>query len=140
MVFELGQLNKLINGEHDSLPVAVLDDAIIRRIGWRLPFVHLSRVSCLHILGDHRDITKFDVLRLPLAIKYGELILENGRENCLAACYNDSETEKGYIAVLKRASTSSDHEIWVSSFYRLRSKKLAKLRREGELIRSGEVK
>ena len=140
MVFELGQLNRLIAGEHEFLPVAVLQETILRRTGWRFPFVHLSRKSCLHILDGHTDITKFDILRLPLAIEHGELILENGRNHCLAACYNDAETEKGYIALLKRAITSSDHEIWISSFYRLRENKLIKLRREGQVIRKGVVK
>ena len=140
MVFELGQLNKLIDGEHDSLHVATLDDSVMQRIGWRLPFVHLSRKSCLHILQDHTDITKFDLLRLPLAIQHGELILEGDRENCLVACYNDDETQKGYIALLKRAKTSSDFEIWVSSFYRLQKRKLTKLRREGQVIRNGRVR
>lgn len=140
MVFELGQLNRLIAGEHESLPVAILRDAILKRIGWRLPFVHLSRESCLHILRDHTDITKFDLLRLPLTIEHGELILESNRDHCLAACYNDAETEKGYIAILKRAVSSCDHEIWISSFYRLRERKLAKLRREGQVISKGVEK
>lgn len=139
MVFELGQLNKLIDGEHDSLQVGSLDDYVLRRIGWRLPFIHLSRRSCLHILQNHRDITKFDLLRLPLVIQHGELILEGNRDHCLAACYNDEETLKGYIALLKRAKTSSDFEIWVSSFYRLQTRKLTKLRCEGKVIREGKV-
>jgi hypothetical protein len=140
MVFELGQLNKLIAGEHESLHVATLDDNVTQLIGWRLPFIHLSRKSCLHILQDHTDITKFDLLRLPLAIQRGELILEGDRNNCLAACYNDDETQKGYVAFLKRAKTSSDFEIWVSSFYRLQKRKLTKLRREGQVIRNGRVR
>ena len=140
MVFELGQLNRLIAGEHDSLPVAVLDELILKRVGWRLPFVHLSRKSCLHILESHTDISKFDLLRLPLTIEYGELILEGSRDHCLAACHNDAETGKGYIALMKRAVSSIDYEIWISSFYRLRTKKLAKLRREGQMIRTGIVR
>jgi hypothetical protein len=140
VTFELGQLNRLIAGEHASLPVAVLEPAIVKQIGWRLPFVHLSRESCFHIFEEHKDIAPLDLLCLPLTIQCGELILEGRKERCLAACYNDDEAQKGYVAILKRAGTSPDHEIWVSSFYRLRARKLRKLRREGEIIRPGKVR
>lgn len=136
MPFELGQLHRLILGHDDPLQVAELEQEILKKIGWRLPFVYLSRKSCLHILRDHTDIMPIALLRLPLAVRKGELILEKDRNRCLAACYNDPENRKGYIAVLKRAAKSADYEIWVSSFYRLTRRKLAKLRREGELIKA----
>ena len=64
----------------NSLQVGTLDEYVLKRIGWRLPFIHLSHKSCLHVLRDHTDISKFDLLRLPIIIQHGELILEGGRD------------------------------------------------------------
>ena len=134
MPFDLAQLHRLMVGHDASLEVAVLEDFVMKRIGWRLPYVYLSHKYCLKILRDHRDLTPIDLLRLPIAVMKGELILEgNGR--VLDACYQDHEDGKAYIAVLKRAVTSEDFEIWVSSFYRLKTRKLEKLRREGAVVR-----
>ena len=97
----------------------------MKLVGWRLPYVYLHRKYCVKILHDHTDITPIELLRLPIAVMMGELILEkHGR--ALDACYLDPENGKSYIAILKRAVSSVDYDIWVSSFYRLENRKLLK--------------
>jgi hypothetical protein len=135
MPFDLGQLHKLMLGHDESIQVETLEDRVMRLIGWRLPYVYLHHKYCLKILRDHPDITPFDLLRLPIAVMKGELILERNRR-VLDACYNDPENGKAYIAILKRAIETEDHEIWVSSFYRLEDRKLKKLRRSGQVVRT----
>lgn len=134
MPFDLGQLHRLMLGHDQSLQVGILEDRVMKRIGWRLPYVYLHHKYCLKILRDHPDITPFELLRLPIAVMKGELILEQN-DRVLDACYNDPENGKAYIAILKRAIATEDHEIWVSSFYRLEDRKLRNLRRKGAVVR-----
>ncbi|MGB7917185.1 MAG: hypothetical protein WCF79_18110 [Rhodomicrobium sp.] len=134
MPFDLSQLHRLMVGHDESIQVGMIEDRVMKRIGWRLPYVYLHRKYCLKILKDHPDITPIELLRLPIAVMKGELILEQNRR-ALDACYTDPENKKWYLAVLKRAVSSDDHEIWVSSFYRLENRKHLKLRREGTIVR-----
>lgn len=134
MPFDLGQLHRLMLGHDESIQVGMIEDHVMKLIGWRLPYVYLHHKYCIKILKDHPDITPIELLRLPIAVMKGELILERSRR-VLDACYADPENGKSYLAILKRAASSPDHEIWVSSFYRLENRKLLKLRREGTVVR-----
>jgi DNA gyrase inhibitor GyrI len=134
MSLELSQLHRLMLRHDESVQICTLEDQVMKLIRWRLPYVYLHHKYCLKILTDHPDITPFDLLRLPIAVMKGELILEPNKR-VLDACYNDPENGNAYIAVLKRAVATEDHEIWISSFYRLEDRKLKKLRRSGQIIR-----
>lgn len=134
MSLELSQLHRLMIGHDQSIQICTLEDRVMKQTGWRLPYVYLHHKYCLKILNDHPDITEIELLRLPVAVMKGELILERNR-CALDACYADPENGKSYIAIMKRAVSSPDYDIWVSSFYRLEDRKLRKLRREGTIVR-----
>lgn len=100
MSLELSQVHRLMLGHEESVQVCTLEDRVMKLVGWRLPYVYLHRKYCVKILHDHTDITPIELLRLPIAVMMGELILEkHGR--ALDACYLDPENGKSYIAILR---------------------------------------
>jgi hypothetical protein len=133
MGLELSQLHKLITGVNDPIEVGILPDRVMPIIGWKLPHVYLSKASCLHILQKHKDISLFDMLHIPFALERGMLVHQVHRDRTVAACYNDPETGKGYVAVLKPAEQS--YEIWVCTYHRLKSKQEQQLRKHGLILK-----
>ena len=61
MPFDLSQLLRLMVGHDESIQVGMIEDRVMKRIGWRLPYVYLHHKYCLKILKDHPDITPIEV-------------------------------------------------------------------------------
>lgn len=133
MSLELSQLHKLVTGVNDPIEVGMLPDRIAAAIGWKLPHVYLSRESCLHILQKHSDISLFDMLHIPFALQRGLIVQQAHRDQSVATCYNDPETGKGYVGILKPAERS--YEIWLCTYHRLKSKQERQLRKHGLILK-----
>ncbi|MFZ1109382.1 MAG: hypothetical protein WAN43_13695 [Rhodomicrobium sp.] len=136
-MFDLDQINRLIDGTYDPLFVGRLRDSVAQAAGFRLPFVYLSKASCLKILNKHKDITRMDLLRLPLIVAAGDLFMDRSEKgvDCIVACYDDPENANGYMASLKPAVTSPDFEIWVTAYYRLKPRKYERLCKSAKRLR-----
>ena len=77
-------------GHDESIEVGTIEDRVMKRIGWRLPYVYLHHKYCVKILKGHPDITPIELLRLPIAVMKGEFILEKNLR-VLDVCYTDPE-------------------------------------------------
>ena len=99
-------------------------------LGWDLPWIYLSKESCIHIFEEHPCLQEFELLLLPHAITRGMLIRERDRQNCVVAIYQ--HVGKRYIAAMKR---SRSREIWVTTFHRARYKQTKALLKKGQIVR-----
>ncbi|HUF55558.1 MAG TPA: hypothetical protein VMM55_03255 [Thermohalobaculum sp.] len=78
MSFTLENIEKIRRGFTHQ--VGELSDEVIRAVGWRCPYVYLSADSLSHIAEEHPDVTDFDLLHIPLAIRIGMVVHDTRTE------------------------------------------------------------
>ena len=116
MGLTLWSLNRLAAGIDDPIQVGVLSDDVLRKLGWRLGFVYLSRESAVHIKKRHPDITSYEATRIPEFIEKGLIIHQIERNNHVTISFFCGITEKRYTVILKR--TKDGNEVYVVSLRR----------------------
>lgn len=105
----------------------------MRQLGWRLPYVYLSTESLRHIFIEHPDITQFDVLHMPLALKVGLLVHQRQRPLCVVASYQPKDDRRRFLMPMKLAHNRC--EIWVTSYHSAAKNQTGALLRSGQKLR-----
>ncbi|MEM9197817.1 MAG: hypothetical protein AAGD12_08175 [Pseudomonadota bacterium] len=132
MVFELSDLERIRRGGIKQ--VGQVPDAVVKAAGWRLPYVYVGPESLRHILDKHIDISEFDLLNIPIAIRDGLIVQETKKQNVIVIIYLPSaETGVRFACPIKPTANST--EIWVSSFYRVREKQVRRIKERGTILR-----
>ena len=134
MSLTLSDIDYLRRKVHDPIIVGELPNIIRLVLRLKVPVVHLSNHSLKHINKKHPDITDFDLLVLPFAIKHGLILREIRKRNVLLACYQPPMTHRRFVAVMKLASNG--HEIWLDSFHRTAPSQTARLMRKAERLKN----
>ena len=87
----------------------------------------------MHINKRHPDVSDFDLLIVPFAIRHGLILRERAKRNILLSCYQDPMSHKRYVAVMK--VTSKQCEVWLDSFYRTAPRQTARLLKKTEKLK-----
>ena len=130
MAFTLEHVQQVRNGQPRQ--VGVLPDTVWRKLGWTSPWVNLGQSGLAHIARDHKDITDFDLLLIPLAIESGAIVHIKKDPRQVIVSYENRDG-KFYRCALKSASRAT--EVWVSSFYRIKPEQVPAIMRQGDLLR-----
>ena len=123
MTLELSHIENMLAGKLDHVWICSITHRPESKLKFSSGAVYLSKSSLLHILEKHPDITKYEILLLPIAITRGTLYVDQQNPNFLGSIYK-SEENKIYFVPMK--ITSQGHEIWVSSIHRQTKKQLDK--------------
>ncbi len=109
----------------------------MRATGWVCPYVYLSLASLEYIAARHPDVTDFELLHIPLAIKFGLIIREIGASDRLMISYLPKGGMKRYKCVLKAAAGTT--EVWVGTFHRMRPHQTRALLGRGQVLRRHKI-
>ncbi len=134
MPFNLEHIYKIKGGKEQPAQVGTLDDVTLRHLGWRLGFVYFSKDTYDHIRRQHPDVSDFEMLAIPLAIKWGMIVQKKDDEGYLNIFYLSPWNEKYYRLILKR--TENTFEIYVASLFRTLPGKIRRVTRKGVHIRN----
>jgi hypothetical protein len=134
MALTLEDLEDLANNYRDPVRVGEIPSQVAKALGLRNYNVYLSRSSLFHIQEAHPDIDHFALLNLPLAIELGLLIQEIERPHMIIVSYLNSVIEMRFVAALKISQNGT--EIWVSSFYRAKSRQTKSILRRGRVLQN----
>jgi hypothetical protein len=129
-MFELSLLHELAAGRHDPLQVGEVPQRVCRFLGCKLPFVYLSKYTFAKIMKKHSDVSFFDLLILPLALRNGRYVEDRPRS--VAITYRYPDTGKEYLCAIK--CTHDECELWLVTFHRIDKRKSESVRRRGKLI------
>ena len=130
MAFTLEHVQQVRNGQPRQ--VGVLPDSVWRKLEWPCPWVYLGRTGLAHIEEQHPDITDIDLLNLPFAVASGMIVQVKRDPRQVLVAYR-SHDNRIYQCALKSAQSGT--EVWVSSFYRIKSKGIRRILRQGDLLR-----
>ena len=130
MILSLDDIDGLRRIREHVLKVGELRNDVRVALGLPLPDVHLSKPSLKHINEKHPDVTDFDLLHIPLAIRNGLLLREETKAAKLLAFYKVPEEERYFIAAFKLAQRGT--EMWLDSFYRAKKNQHERLRRKAK--------
>jgi hypothetical protein len=133
MSLTLEDIHKIRAGWLDLIQVAELPSSILESIGWMCPRVYFGKRSLDHIAEGHEDVTDYDLLRIPAAIKLGMMVLDERNGDYLEIGY---QTENPNIRFRCTLRTFSDTEVYVWTFHRTRRKQSRAMLRRGRLIRT----
>jgi len=134
MALTLEDVNSLKCGYRNPVWVGEFPYAVAKALGLNNHNIYLSKQSLEHILYSHRDISMFNVLMLPLAIKRGLLIQELRRPGVVLVSYLDSSDGKRFVAALK--TTASGAETWVSTFHRAHRRQTLSMMKRGKVLKT----
>lgn len=127
-------LARLLSGEN-LLPIQVgviYEVGIARAIGATTHKVLLSKETVSKQKIEHPDLQDEDYSILPDAIRYGLVIQERVRPECLTICYNRREGER-YMVALKGARSGA---IFVTSFHKMRPRQIRSFLKRGDTLRN----
>lgn len=128
-------LFRLLMDKCPYVPVCKLPQDICARVGAQTTTVRLSRVSLMHIIGDHRDVDVSQLMMMPKAIQWGLLVDDRERPCRIISSYQDPYTSaRRYIAVMK--ITRNRNEIWVSTFHRSKARQTKRLLEKGQILKN----
>lgn len=130
MAFTLEHVQQVRNGHPRQ--VGILPYDVWQELGWTCPYIYLGQTGLAHINKQHPDITDLDLLNLPQAIALGMLIHVKKDSRQLLVGYRNGQRAI-YQSALKSAEKST--EIWVSSFYKVKPKRMRSMVRQGRLLR-----
>ena len=117
--------------------VGILPDAIVRALGWKCHNVYLSSKTLEHINKDHSDVSDFDLLHIPLALRFGLIVAEKSAPNRILISYQPRNEPRRYKCALK--ATSGATEIWVSTFHRMKARQTRAMLKRGTVLRRHRV-
>jgi hypothetical protein len=118
MTLTLENFQQIRSGAQSPFWVGNLSHELIQKLGWVTPCVYFSKETLAHINEKHPDISDFDMLHIPLALKNGLVLKENSADNRVIIAYQPELQESRFRLVLK--STMRNTEIWISSFHRMK--------------------
>lgn len=131
---DIHDLSKLLSG--DRLPpiqVGVIYDVdISRAIGATTHVVLLSKETVFKQKNEHPDLQDEEYGILPDAIRYGLVIHERARPECLTICYNRREGQQ-YLVALKGTKTGA---VFVTSFHKMRPRQTRSYLDRGDRLRN----
>ena len=133
MILTIGDLEALRIGLRSPIVIGEVPFAVQQVLQLRVPNVYLSPESLSHIKVRHPDVGDFDLLLLPMAISRGLLVREIAKPNVIQACYQDPESYKRFVAVMK--ITNRDSEIWLQSFHRLKKRQTAQILKRSTILK-----
>lgn len=131
MAFTREHVQQVRNGHPRQ--VGVLPDSVWRALEWPCPWVYLGQSGLSHIERDHKDVSEFDLLWLPLAIASGIIVHEQKDPRKVIVSYV-AEPGRLYRCPLKSAQSGT--EVWVSSFYRIQPKQFSDAGSKGKVLRA----
>jgi hypothetical protein len=99
--------------------------------------VYLSFDSLAHIAKEHPDVTDFDLLHIPLAIRFGLIVREISAPDRLMISYLPKGGTRRYKCVLKAAAGTT--EVWVLTFHKMRQRQTQAMLRRGSILRRHKV-
>lgn len=130
MSFTLEHVQQVRNGYPRQ--VGQLPDSVWSALGWPCPWVYIGQTGLEHINLVHKDITDFELLHLPRLIAKGLIVhVEKDPRQVIVAYRADGN--RIYQSALKSAQSGT--EIWVSSFYKVKPKRLEAITRQGKVLR-----
>ena len=132
MNLTLQDIHALRSGWRDPVTVGELPSTIRTLLGLRVPLVHFSKDSLLHVAKKHPDVSDFDLLILPFAIERGMIMRERKKPNVLLGVYQEPASHRRFVAVMKVAAA---HEVWLTSFHRAHRRQTAQWLRRCDLLR-----
>jgi len=130
MAFTLEHVQQVRNGHPRQ--VGELPASVWRALNWPCPWVYLGQTGLEHINRDHPDISDFDLLHLPSAIERGMLVHVAKDSRQVLVGYRAGS---GLIFQGALKSAQSGTEVWVSSLYRIKPKRMKGILRQGNLLR-----
>jgi hypothetical protein len=130
MGLELSQVYNLLRNRDGTIHFEHLPVPVAEHLGSTLRIVYLSNRSLRHIFENHKDVTEFDILILPMMIRDGFWIGDKPKQACVF--YKHPEHEKLYKAAVK--VTLDGLEAYVSSFYRCSPKKITSALKRGVVL------
>ena len=96
--------------------------------------VYMNRRSLRHIFDEHPDVIPWEILKVPLDLKYGLWLQERENPNVFIVSREDPEQNKRYMVVLKSYEKGS--EMWVSSYHRVHEKQTRSHLRKCDILRN----
>jgi hypothetical protein len=123
------------SGYRDPIIVGELPDALRQRLTLRVPLVHLSRESLLHIQRRHPDVTDFELPHVSQVIDRGTILQERAKPSMILSYSKDQESHRHYVAVMKIANAAC--EVWLISFHRTDARQIRKWRQRHVILRRG---
>ena len=133
MSLTLSDVDDLRRKKHDPIVVGELPNIIRLVLRLRVPLVHFSHQSLLHIEKRHPDVTDYDLLLLPFVIGHGLIMRQKKRANVILASYQQPMSQRRFLAAMKITARGS--EVWLDSFYRTRPRETARLLRSSEILK-----
>jgi hypothetical protein len=133
MSLTLSDIDAVRRKTHDPIPVGELPNLIRLALHLRVPQVQLSHASLMHINEKHPDVTDFDLLLLPFAIRHGLILREIRKRNILLSCYQEPMSHRRFVAVMKIAA--AECEVWLDSFYRTKPRQTKRLLQKCEKLK-----
>lgn len=130
---DIGHLVGLMLDEHrEPLRVCALDADVSSALGSIATDVLLSFETIQKQMQNHSDLTPEDYKALPLAIRFGEIRMQEERRALIL--YTDIVLNMNFRSVLK--ATKCGREVYCVSFNKLRDRHLKKdLRKPYAIIR-----
>lgn len=130
------ELTRLLRQEiAGPIYVGRIDPAFSAHIGARTGQVWLSYASAAHVLTEHGEIKFEHLLMLPIAIKFGALLLSQHRK--IFVQYTDEAIfGSGFRATVK--TTGDGQEMYVASFHKERASETRRYRKRNKLLREME--
>jgi len=133
MSVTLSDIDAVRSKARNPIPVGELPNLIRLALQIRVPLVQLSNESLAHIGKRHPDITDFDLLLLPFAIRHGMILRERKKTNVILAVYQEPLSHRRFVAVMKIADGGC--QVWLDSFYRLKRRQTKTLMKKAELLK-----
>lgn len=123
-------------GYRNPIIVGELPDALRVRLKLRVPQVHLSRESLLHIQKRHPDVSDFELPHVSNVIDRGTILQERAKPSIILSYSKDEESHRYYVAVMKIANAQC--EVWLTSFHRTGQRQIRKWRQRHVVLRRGQ--
>ena len=128
----LSDISDLARGWRDPIVVGEIPDWLRLKLSVRVPVVHLSKESLLHIRRKHPDMTEFDLLRTSIVIERGSYMQEKAKPQMILSVHRDDEMDRQYVAVMKLTNRSC--ELWLQSFHRCHARQIERWKKKHTLL------
>lgn len=132
----LSDISDCASGYRNPIVVGEVPDWLRIKLKVRVPQVHLSTESLLHIRKKHPDVAEFDMLRVSLVVEHGTFLREIAKPHVIIAVDRCKETDKQFAAVMKIIDRSC--EVWLTSFHRVHARHIARWRRKHMVLGRGK--
>ncbi len=117
-----------------------LPQSVTTFISAALPYVYLSNYSLTHILEKHGDVSRFDLLCIPMMLSDGlwvgqkDRLGPDGKPNSACVSFVHPETAVRYAGSVK--SAAGGFEVYLNTFHRTKPRQTRSTLKRGPILQT----